>query len=54
MAQPHDSFWELERKNRRETALLVVVFLGIEERPLRRSLDESPAEAAAETAFGVE
>jgi heat shock protein HtpX len=27
MAQPHDSFWELERKNRRETALLVVVFI---------------------------
>jgi heat shock protein HtpX len=27
MAEPHDSFWELEHKNRRETALLVVVFL---------------------------
>jgi len=27
MAAPHDSFWELERKNRRETALLVVVFI---------------------------
>ena len=27
MAEPHDSFWELERKNRRETALLVLVFL---------------------------
>jgi len=27
MAQPHDSFWKLERKNRRETALLVIVFI---------------------------
>jgi heat shock protein HtpX len=27
MAEPHDSFWELERKNRRETALLVIVFI---------------------------
>jgi heat shock protein HtpX len=27
MAEPHDSFWELEHKNRRETVLLVVVFL---------------------------
>jgi heat shock protein HtpX len=27
MAEPNDSFWELEHKNRRETALLVVVFL---------------------------
>jgi heat shock protein HtpX len=27
MAEPHDSFWELERKNRRETALLVIVFM---------------------------
>jgi heat shock protein HtpX len=27
MAEPHDSFWELERRNRRETALLVVVFM---------------------------
>lgn len=27
MAEPHDSFWELERKNRRETALLVLVFI---------------------------
>jgi heat shock protein HtpX len=27
MAEPHDSFWELEHKNRRETALLVVVFM---------------------------
>jgi len=27
MAEPHDSFRELERKNRRETVLLVVVFL---------------------------
>jgi heat shock protein HtpX len=29
MAEPRDSFWELERKNRRETALLVVVFLTL-------------------------
>lgn len=27
MAVPHDSFWELERRNRRETALLVAVFM---------------------------
>jgi len=27
MAVPHDNFWELERKNRRETALLVIVFM---------------------------
>ncbi|MEA2679102.1 MAG: heat shock protein HtpX [Candidatus Binataceae bacterium] len=27
MAARHDSFWELERRNRRETALLVVVFI---------------------------
>ncbi len=27
MAEPHDSFWELEHKNRRETVLLVLVFL---------------------------
>src|SRR5579863_2132165 len=29
MAQPHDSFWELEHKNRRETALLVTVFMTL-------------------------
>ncbi len=27
MAASHDSFWELERKNRRETAMLVIVFM---------------------------
>jgi heat shock protein HtpX len=27
MPLPHDSFWELERKNRRETVLLVVAFM---------------------------
>jgi heat shock protein HtpX len=27
MAEPHDSFWQLERTNRRETALLVIVFV---------------------------
>jgi len=29
MAGRHDSFWELERKNRRETALLVIVFMTL-------------------------
>ena len=29
MAQPRDSFWRLERKNRRQTALLVVVFVAL-------------------------
>ncbi len=29
MAQPRDSFWRLERKNRRQTALLVVVFISL-------------------------
>ena len=27
MAAAHTDFWELERRNRRETALLVVVFI---------------------------
>ena len=29
MAEPHDSFWELEHKNRRDTALLVIVFVAL-------------------------
>lgn len=29
MAEPRDSFWRLERKNRRETALLVAVFVTL-------------------------
>ncbi len=29
MAEPHDSFWQLEHKNRRETALLVVAFMAL-------------------------
>jgi heat shock protein HtpX len=29
MAERHDSFWELEHRNRRETALLVIVFMAL-------------------------